>query len=297
MPHHRPSRARMVALPIAESTALELRPTVGETRAPMSAPVFAPQRVEARGLKKTYGLLPVLRGVDIDVPSHQILALLGANGAGKSTLLRCLAGISRPNGGSLKVLGAEWHPKRPERAALGRIGFVAHDPLVYLDLTPRQNLAFFARLYGVPEARVAPQLERFGIARVSDRATRTLSRGTLQRLALARALLHEPGLLMLDEPFTGLDDAGQDLLSQTLVESAAAGAAIVLVSHDLARVAAIAHRAVVLAGGRIVADHSPAPGATELSLLYRAATQGGAPLDSRPRSTEAAGPDRVEHRS
>jgi ABC-type multidrug transport system ATPase subunit len=227
--------------------------------------------VEARGLRKTYGLLPVLRGVELAVPAGQVLALLGANGAGKSTLLRCLAGVCRPTGGRLEILGAECHPTRPPREVLGRIGFVAHEPLVYLDLTPRQNLGFFARLYGLPSARVERQLERFGILRVAERRTRTLSRGTVQRLALARALLHGPELLLLDEPFTGLDDAGQEMLCDALAESAKAGVSAVLVSHDLGRVASVAERVLILAGGRVAEDR-PTPAAAELAALYRRVT-------------------------
>lgn len=236
--------------------------------------------VEVRDLRKTYGLLPVLRGIDLTVPAGQIVALLGANGAGKSTLLRCLAGTSRPTGGRLDILGKEFHPKRPPSAILGRIGLVAHDPLVYLDLTPRQNLAFFAQLYGAAPGRVNEQIVRFGLTRFADRGSRTLSRGTQQRLALARALLHEPGLLLLDEPFTGLDDAGQEVLVQTLSDAARAGTTCVLVSHDLGRVAALAHRVVILAGGRVVEDRAPLPSAADLASLYRATT---AP---RPRGAE-----------
>jgi ABC-type multidrug transport system ATPase subunit len=231
--------------------------------------------VESRGLRKAYGLLPVLRGIDLTVPAGQILALLGANGAGKSTLLRCLGGVCRPTGGRLAILGSECHPTRPPREVLGRIGFVAHEPLVYLDLTPRQNLGFFARLHRVPAGRADHQIERFGLGRVAERRTRTLSRGTLQRLSLARALLHEPRLLLLDEPFTGLDEAGQELLCAALAESARAGATVVLVSHDLGRVAAIADRVVILANGRIAVDQRPSPAAPELAALYRDVTAAG----------------------
>jgi ABC-type multidrug transport system ATPase subunit len=236
--------------------------------------------VEARDLRKTYGLLPVLRGIDLTVPASQIVALLGANGAGKSTLLRCLAGTSRPTSGRLSVLGTEFHPKRPPSAALGRIGLVAHDPLVYLDLTPRQNLAFFAQLYAAAPERVNAQIARFGLTRFADRGSRTLSRGTLQRLALARALLHEPRLLLLDEPFTGLDDAGQEVLVAALAEAARNGAACVLVSHDLGRVAALAHRVVILAGGHVALDRAPLPAASDLASLYRATTALRSPRDA-----------------
>jgi len=230
--------------------------------------------VESHGLRKTYGLLPVLRGIELNVPAGQTLALLGANGAGKSTLLRCFAGVCRPTAGRLAILGTECHPRRPPRDVLGQIGFVAHDPLVYLDLTPRQNLGFFARLHRVPYARVDPLLERFGLTRVADRRTRTLSRGTAQRLALARALLPEPRLLLLDEPFTGLDDAGQEMLCEVLAESARAGTSAVVVSHDLGRVAAIADRVVILAGGRVAEDRSPVPPAADLAALYRSTASG-----------------------
>jgi heme exporter protein A len=238
--------------------------------------------VEARDLRKTYGLLSVLRGIDLTVPAGQVVALLGANGAGKSTLLRCLAGTSRPTGGRLDVLGTELFPKRPPSAALGRIGLVAHDPLIYLDLTPRQNLAFFAQLYGAATGRVNEQIARFGLTRFADRGSRTLSRGTLQRLALARALLHEPRLLLLDEPFTGLDDAGQEVLVQTLAEAGANGVACVLVSHDLGRVAAVAHRVVILAGGRVAEDRTPSPTPAELASIYRASTTPAPPRDAEP---------------
>jgi heme ABC exporter ATP-binding subunit CcmA len=234
----------------------------------------APSRVEhieSRDLRKTYGLLAVLRGIDLTVPPGQIVALLGANGAGKSTLLRCLAGVCRPTGGRLAILGAECHPARPPREVIAQIGFVAHDPLVYLDLTPRQNLGFFARLYRLTAARVERELARCGLTRVADRRTRTLSRGTVQRLAIARALLHEPRLLLLDEPFTGLDESGQEMLSEALAERARAGSSAVLVTHDLGRAAAT-DRVVILAGGRVVEDRSPAPATAQLAAIYRGAT-------------------------
>src|SRR5262245_15414513 len=254
-----------------KAAALALPARVGDTDVPMPGPSGV-DHVESHGLRKTYGLLPVLRGIELNVPAGQTLALLGANGAGKSTLLRCLAGVCRPTAGRLAIFGTECHPQRPPRDVLGQIGLVAHDPLVYLDLTPRQNLAFFARLHRVPSARVDPQLERLGLVRVADRRTRTLSRGTSQRLALARALLPEPRLLLLDEPFTGLDDAGQEVLCEILAESARAGTSAVLVSHDLGRVAAIADRVVILAGGRVAADRTPVPLAADLAALYRGTT-------------------------
>ncbi len=240
----------------------------------MSEPPAEPC-VEARGLGKSYGLLPVLRGIDLDVASGQIVGLLGPNGAGKSTLLRCLAGTSRPSAGRLRLLGADCHPGRPPRRALARVGLVGHDPLVYLDLSPRENLSLFARLYGCPSGSVEGALSRFGLSAFADRPSRRLSRGTLQRLALARALLHEPRLLLLDEPFTGLDEGGRRVLDAALRQRAAAGTAAVVVSHELGPLAALADRIVIVAQGRIVADRTPPPAGERLAELYRSAVGKG----------------------
>src|SRR5690606_5764298 len=172
----------------------------------------------------------------------------GPNGAGKSTLLRLLACISRASAGTLALFDVDCHPGRPTPDVLGRIGFVGHEPLVYEDLTPRQNLELFARLYGErgaedgagAEQRARASLERVGLAHAMERPTRALSRGMLQRLAIARATLHHPELLLLDEPFTALDEAGSDLLEREIRSRAADGAAVVLVTHDLARASALA---------------------------------------------------------
>ncbi|MEW6272946.1 MAG: ABC transporter ATP-binding protein [Thermodesulfobacteriota bacterium] len=220
----------------------------------------------------------VLRDVDLRVGAGEVVAVLGPNGAGKSTLLRLLACISRASAGELLLFDVDCHPGRPTPEVLGRIGFVGHEPLVYEDLTPRQNLEVFARLYGPrgsgedgadPRERARALLVRVGLAHAIERPTRALSRGMLQRLAIARATLHDPELLLLDEPFTALDEAGRDLLEGEIRARAAAGAAVVLVTHDLARAAALADRAVVLSAGRVVGESSPVPTASELTRDYR----------------------------
>jgi len=237
--------------------------------------------IRARALRKSYGLLPVLRGIDLEVGRGDCVALLGANGAGKSTLLRLLAGVSRASAGSLEIFGAACHPERPPTATLARVGFVGHEPLVYRDLTPRQNLEFFAQLYSVGGSahdraeRIGAALQSVGLARFADRDVRTLSRGTLQRLALARATLHDPDLLLLDEPFTGLDAPGRERLAASLASLHASGTTITMISHDLSEVTSLAGRAVILEGGKIAATLSPVPALAELSERYRSLVDDG----------------------
>ena len=237
--------------------------------------------IRARSLSKSYGLLPVLRSVDLDVRHGECLALLGANGAGKSTLLRLLAGVSRASAGNLDLFGSSCHPERPTTKTLARIGFVGHEPLVYRDLTPRQNLAFFAQIYSVGSsaaertARIERAITSVRLERFADRDARTLSRGTMQRLALARATLHDPDLLLLDEPFTGLDAPGRERFTTSLTTLHEAGTTIAMVSHDFSEVTSLATRAVILKKGRIAADLSPVPALADLSEQYRAMVDDG----------------------
>ena len=242
-------------------------------------PEAARSLVEARGLRKAFGLSMVLRDVHFEVFPGEVVAVLGPNGAGKSTLLRILGCIARANAGALALFGTDCHPGRPTRDVLGRIGFLGHEAMVYEDLSPQQNLELFARLYrGVcndhrtPEAIARTSLERVGLSYARDRGTRALSRGMLQRLAIARATQHEPPLLLLDEPFTALDESGIELLSGIVRGRAAEGAGIVMITHDLARVSELATRVVVLVGGRIAYDASPVPPPGDLAHDYRRLT-------------------------
>jgi len=237
--------------------------------------------VEARALRKAFGVSPVLRAIDLDVGAGEVVAILGPNGAGKSTLLRLLGCVSRPAGGRLSLFGIDCHPGRATADVLGRIGFLGHEPMLYQDLTPFENLELFSRLYrGVPgrdqtlddAARARASLERVGLAHAHARPTRALSRGMLQRLAIARATQHDPPLLLLDEPFTALDEAGIELLAATIAARAAGGAGVVMVTHDLARVSSLASRVVMLAGGRVVYDAAPVPAPGDLAHDYRRLT-------------------------
>lgn len=205
--------------------------------------------IAAAGLERRFGSFRVLRGLDLSVPRASVMALFGPNGAGKTTLLRILAGLTSPTRGSVAILG---RPAPVDARTRGRIGVVSHETFLYGDLTARENLAYYARLYGVGDiGRIDRLIERVGLARFADRRARAFSRGMAQRLALARAILHEPDLLLLDEPFTGLDPQGAEVLSRMLHEERSRGTTIILTTHDFERGLAVADRASVLAGGRL----------------------------------------------
>ena len=186
--------------------------------------------VRARGLEKRYGDKRVLRGLDLDVPHGGFVLVTGPNGSGKTTLLRLVAGLLAPTRGELEVA--------VER---GRLGFLGHEPLVYRELTALENLELYGRLYRVPERRerIGMLLERFGLWEARAERAGSFSRGMLQRLALCRALLHDPDLLLLDEPFSALDADGAALLDREL--AALAGERTFLVAtHDPERLSSLA---------------------------------------------------------
>jgi ABC-type multidrug transport system ATPase subunit len=165
--------------------------------------------IRARGLEKRYGDRRVLRGLDLDVPRGGFLVVTGPNGSGKTTLLRLVSGLAAPTGGELEV-----------DSDRGRLGFLAHEPYVYRELSALENLTLFGKLYRIPERgeRIGMLLERYGLWGVRHERAATFSRGMLQRLALCRTLLHEPELLLLDEPFNALDADGVALLERELAE-------------------------------------------------------------------------------
>jgi heme exporter protein A len=199
--------------------------------------------IELEGLARAYGERVALAGVTLSLPPGSTLVVFGPNGAGKSTLLRVLATLLRPTEGVARVLG---HALPDESWAVrGRIGFLGHEPLLYRELTGRENLNFQARLFGVRAERVEELLAELKLERRADDPVRTLSRGTVQRLAVARAVLHDPELLLLDEPRANLDPAASDL-----VEPLLAGRTRVVTSHDPAGGLAEADIALGLRGGR-----------------------------------------------
>ncbi len=210
--------------------------------------------LEVRGLQRSFGRVRILRGVDLSLRPGEALAVVGPNGAGKTTLLRLLAGLMKPSAGQVRV----WEQPVAQGSAQTRraIGLLSHHSLLYDDLTLLENLTFTARLYGLerPRERAAAALEEAGLAERAAELPRRLSRGLLQRAAIARALLHGPDLLLLDEPFTGLDAAASDRLRTDLQSRLARGLGVVLVTHHLAEVWQLASRVAVLVDGRWAAD-------------------------------------------
>lgn len=210
--------------------------------------------LRAAGIRRAFGAAQVLRGVDVTLRAGAMVAVAGPNGAGKTTLLRILAGLMRPTAGDIHVLGAPL--ERGAVSARRAIGLLSHQSLLYDDLTLQENLTLAARLYDLPDprARAAAALAEAGLADRANDLPRRLSRGLLQRAAIARALLHGPSILLLDEPFTALDAASANRLRGMLRERLLAGLGIVVVTHDLAEVWDLATHVAVLAAGRWVVD-------------------------------------------
>ena len=206
--------------------------------------------LEATGLWRAYGRRKVLRDLDLAVAAGEAVAVAGPNGAGKTTLLRVLAGLARPDRGEVRLEG---RPLRRDAPQVRRaIGLVSHQTLLYDDLTLHENLTFAARLYGLPTPAAAARaaLDEAGLGPRADESPRRLSRGLAQRAAIARALLHRPRLLLLDEPFTALDAAASERLRAELGARRQQGLGIVLVTHQLAEAWEVATRIAVLVEGR-----------------------------------------------
>jgi heme exporter protein A len=209
------------------------------------------------------------------VPSNSFVSIIGPNGAGKTTLLRILATLSRPSGGRVRMGGLDLERFGP--AIRQRIGFLSHQTYLYGELSPLENLRFYGRMYGVRdlEQRAVELLERFGLAGRRDDPSRTLSRGMQQRLSLARALLHRPDILLLDEPYASLDLRAADALANTLRELHTMGCTVLLTTHDLERGVHMADQVSLLVAGKIV---YVAGGRTlsqeQLRAIYLGYTQG-----------------------
>ncbi len=212
--------------------------------------------IQVHKLIKLFGTKKVLRGLEFEVRAGEFVALLGPNGAGKTTFLRILASLARPTLGEVSVAGY----RLPGQAAAvrSRLGFVSHMPLLYGDLTAEENLSFFCRMYGVPSpaGRITEVLDLVGLSTRRRDLVRTFSRGMQQRLAIGRAILHDPEVLLFDEPHTGLDQDACDMLDHLLRQVAAQGRTVVMTSHDLARVEDLASRFDVLSRGVISASAS-----------------------------------------
>lgn len=210
--------------------------------------------IEIKGLVKNFGSNPVLRGLSMQVSEGEIVTLVGPNGAGKSTLMRIVATLLQPTSGQV-VLGGWALPQHASRVRR-HIGLVSHHSLLYGDLTALENLLFYGRLYNLDniEARAQEALKTVGLAARQRDPVSTFSRGMTQRLTIARATLHEPDILLLDEPYTGLDQEASQLLDNLLLAEHEKGRTILMITHDLVHGLNICDRALVLARGKIVTE-------------------------------------------
>lgn len=210
--------------------------------------------LECRGVWKFYGFTSALADVHLKVSPAESILLYGPNGAGKTTLLRVLASLLRPTEGDFHWRGKPLMGREEDYRRV--MGFVSHDSFLYRDLTPRENLSFFGKLFGLAEGnRVGEELlDFFGLGGRADDPVRNLSRGLQQRVSLARALLHDPEILLLDEPFTGLDEGTVKLLIERLRAEKAKGKCILVATHSFERGAAVADRLLRLDAGRVVSD-------------------------------------------
>ena len=206
--------------------------------------------VRAQGVSKFFGDFPALRNIDVELRAGRVLAMLGRNGAGKTTLLRILAGLTRPTQGEVTFPAFGGGPRGNRR----RIGVVGHGTWIYDELTAEENIRFFSRLYGVsdPARAASTWLARVGLERFRNARAGEYSRGMRQRLTVARAFLHDPSVLLLDEPWTALDDRAMHLLSSLVREARARGCSTVICSHQLREAVAVASEVALLHRGRIV---------------------------------------------
>ncbi|HEX4996725.1 MAG TPA: heme ABC exporter ATP-binding protein CcmA [Terriglobia bacterium] len=216
-----------------------------------------PWALESRDIRKSFGSFTALAGVTLRVARGDFLTLFGANGAGKTTLLKIAASLMAPTSGQLFVEGVDIR-EEPEQARR-HIGFLSHNTYIYRDLSPLENLRFFARLYSVPDPlpRIRELLDRVGLSRRANDPVRAFSRGQQQRVGLARAILHDPSLILLDEPYTGLDVSAAETLDGILADAVERRKTVILTSHDVERGLRPASRAAIVDRGRLVFDGRP----------------------------------------
>ena len=230
---------------------------------------MADPAIRTKKLSKVFGNRRAVDGVSLEVPQGAFLSIFGPNGAGKTTLLRVLATLTRPTSGEATLMGIDL--KEDPDEARAHIGMISHRSMLYPDLTAEQNMLLYARLYGVhdPEARVMELLDAVELKHRRLDAVRTFSRGMTQRLAIARALVHDPDVVFLDEPYSGLDPHAVEIFDG-LIEAQREGRTFVMVSHDLQKGYSMCTHALVMAKGRVVAfDEKDALDYDEFAQLYR----------------------------
>ena len=212
--------------------------------------------VRLRGVTKSFGRTPVLRGIDLDVPTGQVLSLLGPNGSGKTTLINILATLTRADAGQVQVGGIalDGNGSRIRRV----IGVVTHDPLLYDDLTARENLRFTSRMFGLDrvDERVGRVAELVGMADRLNQRSGTMSHGMKKRFSIARSLLHDPSVLLMDEPDSGLDQEALSLLDALITDRSSARRTVIMATHNLDRAISLGDRVAILSNGRVVYHES-----------------------------------------
>jgi heme exporter protein A len=215
------------------------------------APPSNPPAIEVSGVSRSFGRRRAVDGVDFSLESGECLALFGPNGAGKTTLLRVIAGLLKPTAGVVRVSGKSLRDDAPAR---GQMGLISHQSMLYRALTARENVEFAARLYGMRDVRgsATRALDRIRILDRADTPVRSLSRGLQQRVSIARAIVHDPAVVLLDEPYTGLDAAGGAALTEMLQLLRSSGASLILVTHNIEEGLAIASRAAIMLAGRLI---------------------------------------------
>ncbi len=231
--------------------------------------------ISVQGVKKAFGRNRALNDFILDVPWGQTLAILGPNGSGKTTLIKILAGLSKADEGTVR-LGEIDILDRGNLARRG-IGLVAHDPLIYDGLTVYENLLFFARMYGVRciDKKIRNVSSMIGISNFLDYKSVVLSHGMKKRISIARALLHNPPILIMDEPESGLDQEALRLLDKILLEKISSERAVLLTTHDISRALALGDRIVIMAHGRVVYDHvTGSESLEEMRMIYEEHTRG-----------------------
>jgi heme exporter protein A len=236
--------------------------------------------VSVNGLVKRFGRKAILNAVDMHVYAREIVAVVGPNGAGKTTLLRIVSSLMRPTSGDVYVDG--YHLPEEAAAICRRLGVVSHQTSLYGDLTSQENLMFHGRLYNLDQidSRISNVLDQIGLTSRRNDLVRTFSRGMQQRLSIGLAVLHEPVILLLDEPFTGLDREGSDMLGTFLTTASVGGCAVIMTSHDLFGVEKLADRFVFLSQGKVASSMNrndlPAGGLpSAYRRIIRPASDGG----------------------
>ena len=235
--------------------------------------------IEIQGLTKSFGHIYALRGVDLQVAEGEFLTIVGPNGAGKTTFLRILATLLKPTRGFVRINGLDLAPADVE--VRRQIGFVSHQPLIYSNLTVAENLRFYGRIYDVPELeqRVETLLSLVGLDGRTHSLARTLSRGMQQRLSVARSIIHEPSIMLLDEPYTGLDQQAARMLRRLLQTVSNKSHTVLMTTHNLEHALEPADRLVILSGGQIVFQaEAPTLSLAELREAYWQHTEGGRSL-------------------